>query len=71
LALPELPEVGPRRDAQGVLRVQGEVSATLLLFVGCIYVVVATGYCANGRYGMAVAFIAYAVANIGFALDAL
>lgn len=42
----------------------------LLLFVGVVYLWVAVGYVRAGRWGMTVAFIAYALANLGFALDA-
>lgn len=45
------------------------MNAGLLLFVGTIYFIVAVGYWAEGRQGLSLAFIAYAVANIGFALD--
>lgn len=41
----------------------------LLLFVGSIYVYVAYDYYRLGRYGMALAFVAYALANVGFALE--
>ena len=41
----------------------------LLLFVGAIYGVVAWDYAVQSRYGMTLAFAAYALANIGFALD--
>lgn len=41
----------------------------LLLFVGGIYLIVAFGYGRERRLGMAVAFVAYALANIGLALD--
>jgi hypothetical protein len=42
----------------------------LLLFVGVIYLIVAADYVGEDRYGMALAFLCYAVANLGFALDA-
>jgi hypothetical protein len=42
----------------------------LLLFVAAIYLIVAADYLGNDRYGMALAFVAYALANVGFALDA-
>lgn len=41
----------------------------LLLFVGGIYLIVAIGYGREGRWGMAVAFVAYSLANVGLALD--
>jgi len=46
------------------------MSKGLLLFVGGIYLLVALGYWQDGRAGMAIAFLAYALANLGFALDA-
>jgi hypothetical protein len=46
------------------------MSAGLLLFVAAIYLVVAVGYYKAGRIGMCFAFIAYALANVGFAWDA-
>ena len=45
------------------------MTAPLLLAVAIIYIWVAIGYIASGRTGMALAFIAYALANIGFLLD--
>jgi hypothetical protein len=45
------------------------MGAGLLLFVACIYVVVAVEYARQSRYGMALAFVAYAAANLGFAAD--
>ena len=45
------------------------MSAWLLLCVGLVYAIVALEYALDGRYGMALAFISYAVANVGFALD--
>jgi hypothetical protein len=44
------------------------MGAGLLLFVGCIYVAVAADYARQSRYGMA--FVAYGLANVGFAWDA-
>jgi len=41
----------------------------LLIFVGVIYCAVAYSYFLAGRYGMCLAFAAYAVANWGFAWD--
>lgn len=46
------------------------MSSGLLLLVGSIYLVVALGYYRAGRWGMCLAFIAYAIANVGFAWDA-
>lgn len=46
------------------------MSSSLLLIVGAIYVAVAIGYYRAGRLGMCLAFLCYAGANIGFALDA-
>jgi hypothetical protein len=45
------------------------LSATLLLGVGVVYLGVAVGYWRDGRLGMAFAFVAYALANLGFAAD--
>lgn len=45
------------------------MSGWLLLLVGAIYVAVGIGYYRAGRYGMALAFAAYAMANAGFACD--
>lgn len=41
----------------------------LLYVVALIYAGVAGQYAYTGRYGMALAFAAYAAANVGFALD--
>lgn len=41
----------------------------LLLLVAVIYVGVAANYALDGRWGMALAFTAYALANLGFAMD--
>ena len=46
------------------------VSAALLLLVAAIYCSVAIDYAMSARYGMALAWAAYALANIGFAWDA-
>ncbi len=46
------------------------MGAGLLLFVGAIYLLIAIDYAVAARYGMAGAFVAYAAANVGFALDA-
>lgn len=45
------------------------MGAPLLLFVGCIYAVVAWEYASKGKPGMALAFAAYALSNLGFAWD--
>lgn len=45
------------------------MSPGLLLLVGGIYLCVAVSYASDERYGMALAFVAYALANVGFALD--
>ena len=45
------------------------MSRHLLLFTGSIYALVAMDYALHGRWGMALAFLAYAIANIGFVLD--
>jgi len=46
------------------------MSSPLLLLVGGIYCWVALGYFRAGRLGMCLAFVAYALANVGFAWDA-
>lgn len=45
------------------------MNTTLLGLCGFIYLWVAIGYVFEGRMGMAIAFAAYAVANLGFVLD--
>lgn len=45
------------------------MSAPLLYAVACAYLWVAGNYAEQGRWGMMLAFVAYALANIGFALD--
>ena len=45
------------------------MSPILLYFVALVYAGVAGQYIYAGRYGMALAFAAYALANIGFVLD--
>jgi len=45
------------------------MSPALLYFVALIYAGIALQYMGVRRYGMAMVFIAYALANIGFALD--
>lgn len=46
------------------------MSPTLLLIAGALYIGVAFGYYQASRYGMCVAFLSYALANFGFAMDA-
>lgn len=41
----------------------------LLAAVALAYAWVAWDYWSQGRYGMALAFLAYALANVGFILD--
>lgn len=41
----------------------------LLLLVAAIYIGVGVDYFNDGRYGMCLAFVAYALANLGFAMD--
>lgn len=43
----------------------------LLGLVAAIYAYVACDYFTAGRFGMGVAFSAYAISNVGFILDAL
>ncbi len=45
------------------------MSAPLLIAVTLAYACVAVSYLRERRYGMALAFIAYALANVGFILD--
>jgi hypothetical protein len=45
------------------------MGAGLLLFVGCIYLGVAVDYARQDRWGMCLAFVCYAAANAGFAID--
>lgn len=46
------------------------MSSGLLLLVAGIYLWVAGNYWMAGRMGMCLAFLAYALANLGFAWDA-
>lgn len=45
------------------------MSTQLLLATSGAYVFVALGYVREGRYGMGLAFAAYALANLGFVID--
>ena len=45
------------------------MGAGLLLLVAGIYLAVAIDYAWDERYGMALAFVAYAISNAGFAWD--
>ena len=45
------------------------MGAGLLLFVGAIYLAVAVDYALKERMGMCLAFVCYALANLGFAVD--
>ena len=45
------------------------MSGSLLGLVGVVYAYVAVQYWLSGRPGMALAFIAYSLANLGFILD--
>lgn len=47
------------------------MGAGLLFVVAIIYFYVALEYVAIGRPGMAIAFTAYAVSNLGFVVDLL
>ena len=47
------------------------MSAGLLAVVTVLYTGVAAGYARDQRWGMCLAFVAYAVANVGFILDAV
>jgi hypothetical protein len=46
------------------------MSAGLLIFVAAIYCWVAVGFVRAGSPGMALAFAAYAISNLGFAWEA-
>lgn len=45
------------------------MSIALLLGVGLVYVVVAIELWLSGKAGLGLAFLAYALANVGFAWD--
>lgn len=45
------------------------MNAGLLYFVAVVYFAVAIEYASHDRWGMALAFVAYALANVGFALE--
>ena len=45
------------------------MSPILLIVTAFIYFIVAADYILDNRFGMGLAFTAYALANIGFALD--
>lgn len=45
------------------------MSSRLLLLVAMIYLWVALGYAGEGRWGLALAWAAYAIANLGFAIE--
>ena len=45
------------------------MGAPLLMLVACIYLGVAVDYALQERWGMALAFTAYSLANIGFVVD--
>lgn len=47
------------------------MNVALLTIVTVIYLCVAVGYWRDSRAGMAVAFFAYALANLGFIIDAV
>lgn len=46
------------------------MSTTLMAAVAVAYLWVAVNYYSVGRYGMMLAFIAYALSNLGFIWDA-
>lgn len=46
------------------------MNTTLLLITSAIYIGVAVWFVYERRWGMTIAFVCYALANIGFALDA-
>ena len=45
------------------------MNAWLLALIGGVYLWVAGGYFFEGRIGMGLTFVAYAVANVGFIVD--
>jgi len=45
------------------------MSGWLLALIAFVYLYVAIDYVRDHRYGMALAFAAYALANLGFILD--
>jgi uncharacterized membrane protein (UPF0136 family) len=47
------------------------MTTNLLLLTSGIYAWVAYGFARERRWGMAIAFVCYALANVGFALDAM
>lgn len=47
------------------------MSVYLLAIVASIYLFVAGDYFLSERYGMGLAFLAYAVSNVGFILEAI
>lgn len=47
------------------------MTVTTLSVVSVLYLFTALGYYRNAQYGMAGAFFAYALANLGFILEAL
>ncbi len=53
------------------MRLRVGMNTWLLSIVGAIYLWVGLGYWREGRHGMALAFFAYALANLGFVLDGL
>ena len=46
------------------------MSRIALILAAMLYISAAIDYYNSGRWGMMIAFIAYATANLGFALDA-
>ncbi len=61
----------PHWRAAGTNRKARELSPWLLLFVGAIYLFVAVEFYLAAKYGLCLAFVAYAVSNIGFMIEAL
>lgn len=47
------------------------MSVYLLVIVSAIYLFVSGDYFVAQRYGLSLAFLAYAISNVGFILDAL
>jgi hypothetical protein len=47
------------------------LSPWLLLIVGAIYLFVSVEFYFAGKYGLCLAFVAYAISNIGFMIEAM
>jgi hypothetical protein len=47
------------------------MSAWLIALIGIVYAVVATDLLIHGKVGLGIAFIGYAIGNIGLTMEAL